>query len=90
MAHLALCTPHPVWSWHIRLWTLVCGTSLHGDSRLQGRYNLPKITITGVKLWGSQGLLHLTPAPLWPSFLWPEPGLVGGGEGTREQGQSQG
>lgn len=89
MAHLALCTPTP--SMELAHKALDPGLwNLHGDSRLQGRYNLPKITITGVKLWGSQGLLHLTPAPLWPSFLWPEPGLVGGGEGTREQGQSQG
>lgn len=63
--------------------------NLHGDSRLLEEYNLPKITMTGAKLWGSQGIQLLTPAPLWPSLLRQEPGLVGGGGGTREQGQSQ-
>lgn len=62
--------------------------NLHGDSRLLEEYSLPKITMTGAELWGSQGIQLLTPAPLWPSLLRQEPGLVGGGGGTREQGQS--
>lgn len=59
--------------------------NFHGDGRPKEGYNMPKITMTRVELWGSQGIQLLTPAPLWPSLLRQEPGLVGRGGGTRNR-----
>lgn len=55
----------PVW-WH-----------LLRDNRLREGHDLLKMSYQ-VELWGPQGAQLSTPAPLWPSLLRLDPGLLEG------------